>query len=156
MVTQSGSAAGTELAARPSLTFNRRLDASSAKVWAAWTDPEKIVRWFGPAQVKPGSLRAEIDLRIGGQYRISFTTDGGEYSQVEGVYREVVPGRRLAFTWAWHSTLERESLVTLSLKPDGTGTLLTLLHERFFDAAARDNHARGWSEAFDRLEKHLD
>jgi uncharacterized protein YndB with AHSA1/START domain len=57
------------------------------------------------------------------------------------------------FSWAWHSTPERESLVTVSLKPDGDGTLLTLHHEAFFDEAARDGHARGWNGALDKLEK---
>ncbi len=155
MATQSRLAAAAEPATRPSLTFKRRFHASPAKIWAAWTDPEKIVRWFGPAQVQTGSMHADIDLRVGGQYRISFTGEGGEYFQVGGIYREVVPNERLVFSWAWHSTPERESLVTMSLRPDGAGTLLTLMHEQFFDAAARDNHARGWSELFDKLERHL-
>jgi uncharacterized protein YndB with AHSA1/START domain len=155
MAPQSRPAIDAKSAPRPSLTFRRHFNASPAKVWTAWTDPEEIVRWFGPAQVQPGSMRADIDLRVGGQYSISFTGEGGEYFQVDGVYREVVPNERLVFSWTWHSTPERESLVTVSLTSDGTGTLLTLLHEQFFDAAARDNHARGWSELFDRFERHF-
>ena len=77
----------------------------------------------------------------------------GEYNQVGGVYREVVPNERLVFSWAWHSTPERESLVTVSIKPDGAGTLLTFHHEQFFDETARDNHERGWTELFGKLEK---
>jgi hypothetical protein len=72
-----------------------------------------------------------------------------------GVYREVVPNQRLAFSWAWHSTPERESLVTISLKPDGDGTLLTLHHEKFFDQAACDGHERGWIGMLDKLEKYI-
>jgi uncharacterized protein YndB with AHSA1/START domain len=53
-----------------------------------------------------------------------------------------VPNERLVFSWAWHSTPERESQVTVSLKPDGDGTLLTLHHEQLFDSAARDGHER--------------
>ena len=56
------------------------------------------------------------------------------------------------FSWAWHSTPERESQVTVSLKPDGDGTLLTLHHESFFDEAARDAHQRGWGACLDNLE----
>ena len=70
-----------------------------------------------------------------------------------GVYREVVPNEKLVFTWAWKSTPERESLVTVTFKPDGAGTLLTLLHEQFFDADARDRHQQGWAGAIDKLEK---
>ena len=91
---------------------------------------------------------------IGGRYRISFSTDR-EYYEVGGVYREVVPNERLVFSWAWHSTPERESQVTVSLKPDGDGTLLTLHHEQLFDQAARDAHEHGWIGTLDKLEKHL-
>ncbi len=144
-----------QLDTRPSLTVKRRLNASPQKVYSAWTDPEKIICWFGPQKVKPGSLKADIDLRTGGRYRLCFTTEGGEYSEVGGVYREVVPNARLVFSWAWHSTPERESQVTLTFKPDGDGTLLTLHHEQFADQAARDAHERGWNEIVDKLRDHL-
>jgi uncharacterized protein YndB with AHSA1/START domain len=45
--------------------------------------------------------------------------------------------------------------VTISLKPDGDGTLLTLHHEQFFDSAARDGHERGWTGMLDNLEKYI-
>ncbi len=89
---------------KPSLTLKRRLKASPAQVFSAWADPEKIVRWFGPAETSGSSVRAEMDVRPGGRYRISFKTEDGEYHEVGGVYREVVPDTRLVFTWAWHST----------------------------------------------------
>jgi uncharacterized protein YndB with AHSA1/START domain len=78
-------------AARPSLTFRRRLKASPQKVYAAWTDPEKIVQWFGRADARAETVRAEIDPRVGGRYRISFSVPAGEYYEVGGVYREVIP-----------------------------------------------------------------
>jgi uncharacterized protein YndB with AHSA1/START domain len=105
--------------------------------------------------VKEGSVQAETDLRVGGRYRISFSATSGEYFQVGGVYREIVPNERLVFSWAWHSTPERESLVTITLKADGDGTLLTLLHERFFDQKARDGHNRGWTGTLEKLERYL-
>jgi len=148
-------ATAASLDQRPSLTLTRRLRARPEKVFAAWTDPEKLVQWFGPARIKPGSARAELDVRVGGRYRISFAHESDEYSEVGGVYREVVPNQRLVFTWAWHSTPERESLVTVELKPDATGTLLTFHHEQFADEKARDNHARGWNELFAKLENYL-
>ena len=155
MATKSPAAVDGGAAARPSLTLTRRLRARPEKVFAAWTEPQSLVQWFGPARVKPGSARAELDVRVGGRYRISFTNDTGEYFEAGGIYREVVPGERLVFTWAWHSTPERESLVTVSLKPDGDGTLLVFRHEQFADQAARDNHERGWSEFFVNLEKFV-
>jgi uncharacterized protein YndB with AHSA1/START domain len=155
MATQSGAAGDRGFVTRPSLTLKRRLHAAPAKVWAAWTDPEKIVRWFEPAQTKDGSVRAELEVRIGGRFRVSFSTEDGEYHQVGGIYREVVPNERLVFSWAWHSTPERESLVTVSLRPDGAGTLLTLHHEQLFDQAAADGHNNGWTGSLDKLEKYV-
>jgi uncharacterized protein YndB with AHSA1/START domain len=154
MATESSVAAAGPVI-RPSLTLKRRLNAPPAKVYAAWTDPEKIARWFGPSQVVAGSVRADIDARIGGRYRISFQVQDGKHHEVAGVYREMVPNQRLTFSWAWHSTPERESQVTVSLKPDGDGTLLTLHHEQMFDEAARDGHESGWIGTLDKLERYL-
>jgi uncharacterized protein YndB with AHSA1/START domain len=95
-------------------------------------------------------LRAEADARVGGRYRIVMRAHGEEHD-VSGVYREVVPNERLVFTWAWRSTPERESLVTLTFKADGDGTMLTLLHEQFFDEEARDRHQHGWTGTLDKL-----
>jgi uncharacterized protein YndB with AHSA1/START domain len=113
------------------------------------------VQWFGPARVKPGTMRADLDVRVGGHYRIRFEDEGGEHFEVGGIYREVVPNERLVFSWAWHSTPERESLVSVAIKAEGAGTLLTFRHEQFFDETARDNHARGWNELFVKLETYL-
>ena len=138
-------------ATKPSLTIKRRFNAPPAKVFAAWTDPEKVKRWMGPGEVKV--LRAESDLRVGGRYRMAHAGAGRREHDVGGVYREVVPNEKLVFTWAWKSTPERESLVTVTFKPDGDGTMLTLLHEQFFDEEARDRHNHGWTGAMDKLER---
>jgi uncharacterized protein YndB with AHSA1/START domain len=98
-------------------------------------------------------VSAEADARVGGRFRVLMRSPDGEEHVVGGVYREVVPPERLVFTWAWRSTPERESLVTISLRPDGDGTLLTLTHERFFDEAARDCAGQGWSGTLDKLER---
>jgi uncharacterized protein YndB with AHSA1/START domain len=146
------SSAAANLSSGPSLTLRRHLKASPAKVYAAWTDPQKIVGWFGPSQTVIGSVRAELDVRVGGRFRASFATEDGKHHEVSGIYREVMPDVKLVFSWAWHSTPERESLVTVSLKPDGDGTWLTLQHEQLCDQAARDGHERGWRGVLDRLE----
>ena len=142
-------------AERPSLTLTRRFRARPEKVYAAWTDPQNLAQWFGPTSAKPGTVKADLDVRAGGRYRISFENDDGEYFEVGGLYREVVPNARLQFTWAWHSTPERESLVTIEIKPEAGGTLMIFNHAQFTDETARDNHKRGWSEFFDRMDAVL-
>jgi uncharacterized protein YndB with AHSA1/START domain len=143
----------TPTAVKPSLTIKRRLKAPPAKVFAAWTDPEKVKGWMGPGEMK--AQHVESDLRAGGRYRWVMKSPAGEDHDVSGVYREVIPNEKLVFTWAWKSTPERESLVTVLLKPDGDGTLLTLTHEQFFDEEARDRHQGGWNGALDKMEKFV-
>jgi uncharacterized protein YndB with AHSA1/START domain len=142
----------TQTATKPSLTLKRRYNAPPAKVFAAWTEPEKLARWFGPEGIT--SVQAELDLRVGGRYRITAQSPGDTH-EVAGVYQEIVPGQKLVFSWAWKSTPDRQSLVTITFKPDRDGTMLTLLHEQFFDEDARDRHQQGWTGALNKLEKLL-
>ena len=144
-----------QLKSKPSLTLKRRLHAPAEKVYAAWTEPAQLAHWFGPAQTISGSVRAEMDVRVGGRFRVGFKTEDGEYHEVGGVYREVVPNEKLVFTWAWHTTPERESLVSVLIRSEGEGAMLTLVHEQFFDESARDGHQRGWSGTLDKLERYL-
>jgi len=140
---------------KPALTLKRRLNAPPAKVYEAWTGPKKIIHWFGPGSTVDGSVRSEMDVRVGGRFRISLDTDDNAHHEVSGVYREVVTNEKLSFSWAWHSTPERESLVTVTLTADGDGTMLTLHHEQFFDEVARDNHRHGWTGTLDKLEQYF-
>ncbi len=137
------------MAAKPSLTLKRHFKAPPEKVYAAWTDPQQLMQWFGPAGAKMAVAKA--DVKVGGKFAAGFSTPDGERHDVSGIYREVMPNRKLIFTWAWRTTPERESLLTLTFKPDGEGTMFTLLHEQFFDQAARDGHERGWTGTMDKL-----
>jgi uncharacterized protein YndB with AHSA1/START domain len=138
---------------QPSLTLARRLKAPADKVFQAWTQPEQIIQWFGPGHTIGDSVQAEMDVRVGGRFDISFRTDDGEFHKVGGKYLEIVPNERLVFSWAWHTTPERASQVTVVLRPEGDVTLLTLTHDKFFDEAARDGHLRGWTGTLDKLEQ---
>jgi uncharacterized protein YndB with AHSA1/START domain len=142
----------TTAAVKPSLTIKRRFNAPPEKVYAAWTDPKKLGQWMGPTGTQ--RVEAECDLRVGGRYAIKMVMPDDEHN-VGGVYRAIVPNEKLSFTWAWRSTPERESLVTVTFKKDGDGTIMTLLHEQFFDEDARDRHNAGWTGTMDKLEKFL-
>ena len=62
------SAAEPSVAVKPSLTLKRRLNAAPEKIYAAWTDPAKLVKWFGPEEIE--TLSAQADARVGGRFRI--------------------------------------------------------------------------------------
>lgn len=144
-----------KLSQKPSLTLSRRYRAAPEKVWRAWTDPEAIRRWFGPGPGEPVSA-AEVDLRIGGRFRIVFGGADGKANECAGVYKEVAPNRKLVFTWHWpRTTPERVSLVTLTFEQVGRETELVLRHEEFFDEAARDGHRRGWTGLLGKLDAFL-
>ena len=141
----------TPPAERQELRLVRRYPVACEKVWRAWTDPQALSAWFGPGE--PNSvLVAELDVRAGGRYRIRFRTPDGEEHEVGGRYEEVQRLRKLVFSWAWHTTPERVSRVTVEMRPDGDGTVLDFLHERFVDAEARANHERGWTGTFAKLD----
>jgi len=142
------------MATKPSLVLKRRLKAAPEKVYEAWTKPEQMTRWWGVAD-SPKPTVAETDLRVGGRFRVQFWGANDEHHSVSGTYREVVPNRKLSFSWAWQSTPERESLVTIELNPLTDGTMLTLTHEQFFDEKARDDHSVGWNMMLDRMAAQL-
>ena len=144
-----------KLKEKPFLALNRSYPVGPEKLWRAWTDPEAIKRWWGPGGQDPVSL-AELDVRVGGRFRIVFGGAEGRDHEVQGVYREVVPNRRLVFTWTWpNSTPERESLVTILFKAAGNGTELAFKHEQLFDETVRHNHQRGWTETLNKLDEYL-
>ena len=147
--------AETTLKEKPSLTLNRSYPVPPERVWRAWTDPQALKRWFGPGGADPVSL-AQLDLRVGGRFRIVFGGPDGKAHDVQGVYKEVVPHRKLVFTWTWpNSTPERESVITIELRAAGRGTELVFRQEQFSDSTVRDNHRRGWTESFVKLERFL-
>lgn len=139
---------------KPSLTIVRSFKAAPEKVWRAITHPEALKRWMAPSDAFKIPV-AEADAKVGGRYRIVMHSPDGEVHDVSGVYREIVPNRKLVYTWAWKSAPERESLVTFELRAAGGGTELTLRHEQFFDEEARDRHNHGWIGCLARLDLAL-
>jgi len=136
------------------VTLRRSFAVAPEKVWRAWTDPQALIHWFGsgdPAQV----LAVDMHLRVGGSYRILFIAPNGEESEASGVYQEVEPNRRLVFSWAWRSTPERVSRITLAIEPQAGGSELVFTHDRFFDEAASARHRQGWEYMFTHLEAWL-
>src|SRR5262249_55048256 len=133
------------------LILTRSLAAPPALVFQAWTDPIRMMKWFAPEGMS--TPIAESDLRVGGRYRVLMRESDGVEHDVSGEYLEIIPNRRLVFTWAWRNSPEIVTQVTIELEPDGKGTQLTLRHERLADVESRDSHKSGWTSALNKLEK---
>jgi uncharacterized protein YndB with AHSA1/START domain len=130
------------------LTIERSLAATPARVWRAFISAAELAAWLWPASWE---TTAEVELRVGGRYRIASPTIG---MAVSGEYLEIEDGRRLVQTWQWDGD-DQPTLVAVELHPDGDGTRLTIVHSRFVDATASEAHAQGWNDCLDRLPAHL-
>lgn len=136
----------------------RVFDAPRRLVFDAWTKPSLLVKWYGANGWN--LVVAEVDLRVGGAWRFVWDGPDGASMASGGVYREIVPPARLAYTESFDDHwYPGESLVTHDLtEQDGRTTLTTTM---LFDSrATRDlvvasPMARGVAEGFDRLEAAL-
>lgn len=122
---------------RLELRFERRLKKPIEKVWAAITIAERIADWFTPV---------EIDLRVGGHYRIRFE---GMDGVIEGEVLEVLAPRRFVHTWPDEDPTQPASVITYELEPDGDGCRLrfsqTEIPRKYSGVAA------GWHTFFEAL-----
>ena len=149
----------TAVARTPESTIRleQRVNAPAEQVFAAWIDPESMTVWYAPSDdFKP--TQAEIDLQVGGQYRVAMFPPGmDEPAVVTGQYCRIDPPRSLSFTWSWISPRAdtHETQVTLDFQPDGETTNLVLTHERFRDESQRIEHTKGWQGCLERLSRKV-
>lgn len=145
-------------AARPEdlvLVITRVLDAPRALVFKVWSQPEHLVRWWGPKGFTLPSCTMEF--HEGGAFRCLMRSPEGTEHRMHGVYREIVEPEKISFAWTWidaEGNPGHETLVTVTLEEagkDGAQTRLTLHHAVFESMNARDLHGIGWGESFDRL-----
>ena len=142
------------------LRAERTFDAPREAVFAAWTNPEVLSRWWAS---EPGwrSPSAEVDLRVGGRYRLSMgEPDGGPVHTVTGEYTEVRPPERLAYTWTWEGDPPEMdgsagTLVTVEFAEDDGRTTVTVVHTGFATEQARDLHEGGWGGCLDSLGRRV-
>ena len=139
------------------LVLERRVEASAKLVWAAWTTPEHVSKWFAPAPWTISNCR--IDLRPGGAFGFIMHGPDGEKMDSVGCYLEVVPGRRLVWTDAlgpgFRPSAEPFFTARVSIEPDGRGARYQAVAIRA-DETAREKHEQmgfhaGWGTVFDQL-----
>ncbi|MDA1298146.1 MAG: SRPBCC domain-containing protein [Chloroflexi bacterium] len=131
-----------------SLSMSRVLAASPEQVFRAFTDPDWYGQWWGPEGTR--SEVRQLDLQVGGAYRVDMHLPDGSLAVMYGRYREIDPPQLLAYSLAWEGD-PTEMLVTLEFEPHEDGTELTVTHEGFTDQARAGQHEQGWASSLDRL-----
>lgn len=141
------------------LSVTRMIRAPRARVFRAWTDLAILSQWFGPEGMS--CTNVEIDLRIGGAYRIDMAQDAdpAKHSSADGIYRQIVPNELLQFTWHGCWRPGETSLVTVTFRDaDATrnATEVTILHEQIAAEDATAGYERGWTGSLNKLAAHLE
>jgi len=136
------------------LVLRHTFDAPRETVFKAWTDPAIMQQFLGPGEAE--CKEVQVDLRVGGAYRIVVPGPNGDDWAAIGTYREVVVPERVVCTWRWQEddpSQEHDTLLTLEFIAKGAQTELVLTHENFKDAESCQGHTHGWSEILDKYAK---
>jgi len=141
------------------LVVRRTIRATPERLFAAWTKPEQLRQWWGPAHVVCAT--AEVDLRIGGRYRLANQFPDGSVWWISGSFEAIVPPRLLIYSWELapgeiaaggqappEQAIER---VTVRFERRGDMTEVIVQHERVADETARVSHEQGWLGCLDGL-----
>lgn len=148
--------------------IERTFDAPIERVWTAWTDPESVKKWWGPAGFT--APVAESDFRVGGRYlNCMRSADGKDYYST-GAYREIVPYKRISFLdsfsdaegnvvpasyYGMDEDLPTVMIVTVTFADEYGQTRVRLHHQVVTDEAVKRDMVKGWNESLDKLGKLL-
>src|SRR5436190_3662418 len=137
------------------LVLRRLIDAPRELVFAVWSDPLHVAEWWQPAGYTTPVF--EMDFHVGGGFRYCIRKEGRD-GCARGVYRDIVPPSRLAFTFQWQSgdaAHDAETLVTVTFEVQGEGTLLTFRQEPFSSSESRHGHGVGWNQVLESFESFV-
>jgi len=135
------------------LELKRALPAPPPVVFAAFSDPNELAKWWGPEGFSIPSL--DFDPRVGESYRIEMQPPEGDAFYLTGEFREVDPPARLAYTFVWEDPDpdDVETLVSLSFRDLGESTEVGLTQGPFKTEGRHALHRDGWTDSFDKLER---
>ncbi|MBL8551505.1 MAG: SRPBCC domain-containing protein [Hyphomonadaceae bacterium] len=138
------------------LEIVRTFDAPAASVFRLWADAEERKHWWGPKDFD--CTHYEQDFRPGGAWRACISSDRYGESWMSGIFSEIEPDKRIAFSLAWEDGYGKPgvySQIVVTLAPDGERTLQTFRQTPFRSEADRDSHIGGWAECLDRQAAHV-
>ncbi|HWT22350.1 MAG TPA: SRPBCC domain-containing protein [Solirubrobacteraceae bacterium] len=138
------------------LRIERAFDAPREAVFDAWTSPEVLRRWWA-AGTGWSTPVADVDLRVGGRYRLSMRDPAaaGAYTVV-GEYVEVVRPERLVYTWTWEGEPAEQAgsegtLVSVDFLETGGRTTVVITHTGFAGPGVAAQHEHGWNACLENL-----
>lgn len=137
----------------PRLVVERVIRATPARVFAAWTDPRQMEAWWGPKGVQ--GFGVEIDLQVGGAYRIGNRLPDGNAVWIGGRFKAIERPNRLVYTWRIEPAEPTET-VTVEFRAEGEGTRVIVTHDGIVERAVYDDHLNGWIGCLDGLIAHFD
>lgn len=136
-----------------SVKIERLFNASVKNLWAIWTEPAFLYQWFGSDE--NGTVTSvNIDLAVGGKYRIAFMDSDGSNHAASGEFIEIIPFAKLLYTWEWESEAGHISNVQVEFIEKQEKTLLVFTH---FNLSPESMHKylEGWNKAFDKIVKKI-
>jgi uncharacterized protein YndB with AHSA1/START domain len=134
--------------------IERTFQAPAEAVFDAWTSEEVMRRWW-QAELGWETSEAEVDLRVGGAVRVVMRDPANAVDHGGGgVYTEIEPPRRLAFTWLWDGDTRR-TLIELDFEERDGATTVSFAHSGLWDEEAVRSHEGGWSRVLDNLGRVL-
>jgi uncharacterized protein YndB with AHSA1/START domain len=140
------------------LRIERTFDAPAVDVFDAWTNPEVLKRWWGASPTWRTPV-AEVDLRVGGSYRLSMEDpDAGTFHTVTGEYREVRRPERLVYSWCWvqdDGQTGPVSTVSVEFVEADARTTVLLEHSGLESAESRNRHGEGWAGCLETLRTRI-
>lgn len=134
------------------LIIRRTIAATPEFLFAAWTEPERLRAWWGPAGVVCEA--AEVDLRVGEQYRIANRMLDGAMVWIAGRFEQIDPPRELIYSWGMGAPDAARERVTVRFEARARATEVIVLHERLADEPSRAMHSHGWAGCLDGLTKY--
>ncbi len=135
------------------LIVRKTIPATPERLFAAWTEPDQLRKWWGPEGVQ--CIDPEVDLRVGGSYRIGNRLPDGKTLWITGEFEVIEPPRRLTYTWRLEGISETAERVTVRFEKRGEATEVIVTHERIANEALRDQHQHGWQGCLDGLAEYL-
>jgi uncharacterized protein YndB with AHSA1/START domain len=147
----------TDAITEQEITITRVFDAPRELVWKAWTEPEQLAQWWGPAGWTNPLETISMDVRPGGRFSVTSVSDADRTEMTsEGVYREVVEMERLVFDEAAETAWHEGAVSTATFTDLGDGRTEVVLHSTINTTdEMRAGAEAGMAGSLDRLAEHL-